>query len=585
MNQFIRAEIKTMADMLREGTFSIPWHQRLYAWNEEHVQVLLDDLAEAMKEKLPCHFLGSVMLIEKKNNLWEINDGQQRIITYSLICSSLCSKFALAGYQQQEGDILRLLFNIKEGHGRLLSDTEHMELSPRLKMPESNAQNFYNLICGKEVGTNGKMVSAWKIINDFLDENDSTEWQLEFTKFLLNQVMIVRLIVDKSLDINAIFETLNDRGKSLSQADLIKNYLLSCFQDEPNIERTKHINNSINRIYMQFNYNMDNISEYIRCHLQIMNRFINAKRLFKTTKKIFSNMNPNERGNNVFNLVDSMSANKNINMFKIFLRKGVNEDFLNQLTTDAGKTNNSRKIEHYLSDLRSYTITRPITYALFCRYNKQANKQTAKFVYSCIKILSSFVQRIAHTQGTFRPSDYEENFANLAHAIFSNECNTTKDFFEEIKNCDIVGIIDTKKYIDLMSSMFYQTKVTDKLKYILRRIAEHQEKGVKVIEGQDSVEHILPKSKDHQKEWGFSSDQCTKLVHCLGNLTLLYKNENSPKKEDNKNFLAKKKIYANSKFLMTQKLCDEEKWEAENIAKRQNKLAKIAGNEIWNFDY
>ena len=218
-------------------------------------------------------------------------------------------------------------------------------------------------------------------------------------------------------------------------------------------------------------------------------------------------------------------------------------------------------------------------------YLCQPQKQTAKFVYSCMKILSSFMQRVAHVSGAFKPSEYEEKFANLGRDVYSKQCNIADSFFAKIQSCDINKIINDNTYIDLMSNAFNQTSA-NKYKYILQQIAECQQKGLTINnEGQCSVEHILPKGKEHCKGWNFSIDDHSKLAHCLGNLTLLYTKERGNKENDNKNFLIKKELYKKSDFVMTKELCDNEKWTADFIKQRQSKLAKIACKEIWNFRY
>ena len=591
IENFINPKSITIADMLRCGTFSIPWHQRLYAWKEEHVKALLDDLDEAMKDSLPYYFLGTAMLIKNGDSSWEINDGQQRIITYSLISSCLCKRFAESGAGQTAPDILRVLFDIGEGHGYSLAETRSLDLPPRIKIPSfalSNVQNFYSLICGQEISSNGKMVSAVNTINKFFDDNKNLVWLSKFAHFLLNKVVIVRLAVDKSLDINAIFETLNDRGLHLSQADLVKNYMLACFRDSPDSShKAKLVNDSINNIYSKFNYNMDNISEYIRCYLQATYGFINAQKLFKKTKGVFTQMQPNERKDGVFNLITNMSKDDKITIFKIFLRKNTGIYILDQLTEDAKKTGNLRKINDYLSDLREYSITRPIVFALLCRYIESTGnekKQTAKFVYSCMKILSSFMQRVAHVSRAFRPSEYEEKFANLGRAVFSKQCNTADSFFAKIEDCDINKIINDNTYIDLMSIAFNQTN-DKKSRYIIRRIVEYRQKGLSLIEGQISVEHILPKGKLHCKGWNFTPDDHDKFLYCLGNLTLLREVHNKSTNDYNKNFLAKKENFKKSEILITRELCDYEEWTPKIITRRQKQLAKIACQNIWNFNY
>ena len=73
--------------------FKVPWHQRRYDWEKLEVESLLHDIGDAVKNNQPFYFLGSLLLIDKGNSTWEINDGQQRMMTYSLICACLLKRF------------------------------------------------------------------------------------------------------------------------------------------------------------------------------------------------------------------------------------------------------------------------------------------------------------------------------------------------------------------------------------------------------------------------------------------------------------------------------------------------------------
>ncbi len=79
MPKLIKAEESTLAELLRDGFFNVPRHQRYYDWEGGHVTMLLDDLDEAVSQDSPCHFLGSIMLIkngaEKNGKLTMVNKG------------------------------------------------------------------------------------------------------------------------------------------------------------------------------------------------------------------------------------------------------------------------------------------------------------------------------------------------------------------------------------------------------------------------------------------------------------------------------------------------------------------------------
>ena len=393
---------------MRSGCFSVPMHQRYYDWDGEHVDTLLFDLAEAVDDKSPCHFLGSIMLITKgTENHWEINDGQQRVITFSLICAYLCRSFHEAGCSSEENNILRILFNIDEGHRETFDSVEN--LSPRITPPRANKVNFNNLIRGHDLNRNGKMIDAWKKIGEFF-ENQSRQnlaWRSQVLGYLLNNFIVIRLEVQESLDSNAIFETLNYRGKYLEQVDLLKNYFLSFFNKPADAVRCDTMNDCFEKIYVSV---PTAVSEYVRCYMQVKYGFINKERFFRDIKKRFRNTT-RRNSNKVYNLVLKLAEGEGVQIFKILLRKSTGQEVLNKLTNDAKKARNKRKIGDYLLDLHDYKIVRPIVFALFYRYCKSSNDEkfkSAKFVYACTKILASFVQRTSHI-GNFKPSAYEEN--------------------------------------------------------------------------------------------------------------------------------------------------------------------------------
>ena len=593
MPELIRAKESTLAELLRSGRFSVPMHQRYYDWEEHHVQTLLDDLADAVKDTKTakdgdyCHFLGSIMLI--KNNgqqSWEINDGQQRIITFSLICAYLSKKFDGRGYSQGVSSIFRVLFDVQEGSHAAFDNVD--DLVPRVTPPRSNKTNFNNLIRGHEVGRNGKMVLAWKCIDCFFSkpEHQGHDWQKEVLEFLLTKIVVIKLEVDKSLDANSIFETLNYRGKQLDQVDLVKNYFLSFFSNSKALARCTTVEENFDKVYDSFSYK--GTPEYVRCYMQAEHGFIKKERFFRGTKQIFGRAgNDNPKAGKVFNLVGGLAKDENIQIFKTFSNKSSNQEVLQQLTSIARKGGHKRKIDRYLFDMKEYTITRPVVFALLrCYQSNPQNRSSARFVYDGVKVLASFVQRSAHV-GDFKPSNYEENFANLAVQISKGACNTVEEFRSYLEKYDAAGITKDNNYIAQMESKFYQSSSVTKSGYILRSIAEHKEDGINVTDSETSIEHVLPKSKKHniKPAWSliFDSTECEQLVHCWGNLTVMGKQENSAKEVDNESFAAKKKIYKKSAYKMTRDLCDIKEWNPKIVKKRQHELAKIAAKQIWKF--
>ena len=92
------------------------------------MQALLQDIDEAVEEQRDCYFLGSIMLVNTDSCNWEINDGQQRMVTVSLICASFCRRFAREVRDtRREGLALRVLFELDANHTQTLDDADQCE--------------------------------------------------------------------------------------------------------------------------------------------------------------------------------------------------------------------------------------------------------------------------------------------------------------------------------------------------------------------------------------------------------------------------------------------------------------------------
>ena len=341
--------------MLQQGRFTVPWHQRYYDWDASHVRNLLDDVERAIVEERSCHFLGSVMLIQTaQDREWNINDGQQRVITFLLICAWLCKASHDEGDDRTEGQLLRLLFDIGDmDNVTSLDDSEG--LAPRVIPPRNDETNFFQRIRGKVVSANGKMTAAWKEIDDFFaaSERASMEWRKNFANFLCNKLLVVEVLVEKDLDPNAIFEVLNHRGKHLEDMDLIKNYIFSFFNDSQGEARQKTVQDRMEGIYLAFNGDVKEVSLYVRCHLQMELGFLHSGEFYNDAKKrIGKESTPDERQDYVFGLLGKLAQKHRIRLFHTVARKSADDECLDQLVKDSRTSNKKRKGLYQLTRVR-----------------------------------------------------------------------------------------------------------------------------------------------------------------------------------------------------------------------------------------
>ena len=72
-------------EQLLSSQYVVPLYQRNFAWGEEEIKRLLQDIYESMVSKEQQYFVGSLVVIRRRNNVYEVIDGQQRLTVLSLL--------------------------------------------------------------------------------------------------------------------------------------------------------------------------------------------------------------------------------------------------------------------------------------------------------------------------------------------------------------------------------------------------------------------------------------------------------------------------------------------------------------------
>ena len=172
---------KKVGELLKEGNLRIPSYQRPYKWNRKHIRNLFYDLRDAMGKKE--YQIGSVILHE--NDGYDIVDGQQRLISISLFLH-----------------LLDRLENYK-GAKQLLSAAVFGELSCY------HASENYN---------------EWENLTQLVGENQAKD----ICNFLLENcsVSVITMPQKRLSEAFQLFDSQNNRGKSLEPHDLLKAYHL-----------------------------------------------------------------------------------------------------------------------------------------------------------------------------------------------------------------------------------------------------------------------------------------------------------------------------------------------------------------------
>jgi len=585
----IEARSLRFPKLLQEGFFEVPWHQRYYDWKSDHVCELLLDIEEALIENRECYFLGSIILVKKEPPRWEINDGQQRMITFSLICAALCRKFAdNESVSHNEARALRILFDLDADETCSMVDVQNY--SPRITPQLDDQLAYWNMIRGKTIGANGFITTAWREIENFIASQTLVQSE-DYFNFLVQKLEIACLVVPPEIDPNAVYETINCRGKVLDDVDLIRNHIYSHFNADHYVEKRNSVHKNLERIQTNLK-TQKRASEYMRCHLQCIFGFLRKDRFYREVKKEIKKQSQ-QVGKSLpdyaFVLAENLAKPMNLSLFsEVIISTNPDPTTIDAFNRDSQKTNSPRNIKVFLWELKGYTVTQPLVFALLSTYLRETDdrrkKRIAKTVHNKLSNLATFILRTAFV-AKFEPSNFEKRFSNFAKKIMQDEEVSNEKFAMFLLDCDLdsFGILDDSKFKQELSDV--RMKGAAKIKRFLFGINSNPSRGFQIYKDTEfTIEHILPQSHHHWVDWKAFEDQDPKeWINRIGNLTLLTRTDNRPVQRFNQSFANKKEIYKGSSLSITSRLAKYDDWTPENINKRQHHMVKRA-IEVWRFD-
>ena len=582
----ITSTATTLFRLFCTGRFEVPWHQRRYDWKPEHVDELLHDFADAIDADRRCYFLGTVILVESGPSRWRINDGQQRMVTMSLICASLLRLFTDHNDSHRAHMALRVLFDIDENSTDALDDIAR--LPPRLTPPRDDKTRYHLMISGRSVGANGKLTLAWRQIDTFL-AGMGLDKATRFFDFLMRRVEVALLHIPVYVDPNSVYETINCRGKQLDDLDLIRNHLYSHFNAEEDAARRDVVHESLESIRVQLRDD-SKYAEYARCYFQSRYGFLQKTNFYRETRRrIQSEIDHAPKGSDyVYELVCDFARRENVELFRVISASSQGDHFVEEFVRRSGHANSKRSLSMFLRELHAYKVTQPLLFALLSRYvaatDGRARRGLGKWVHARIKHVTSFVMRTAFVAPKFEPSHFESEFAALAAEVLAAGEVSEVDVDGCLKDCDSAyGIINDKKF--RMKIADIKMRDMKKAKRFLFGVNCYvQADGDLMSESRCTVEHVLPKASRHWTGWGeFAGENPEDWVHCVGNLTLLGRHDNKPGDAQNRDFFAKRDGYSNSAVEITRDVAACEQWAPKEIVKRQKRLAAVAAR-VWSFE-
>ena len=574
-----RVESKTMAvsDILRSGTFEVPWHQREFDWEDEHVEQFWNDIQESMEKGEEDYFVGSIVLTREEDRQFSIQDGQQRLTTYSIMIAVLRTKLP----ERYENDAQRITRSIPQN--RIPTGKE----DTRIRHQEHERSKYSAIIDGGRLHPNGKLTKARNLLHDKADEM-ITQYGLEEVEklfnYLVESVIAIR-VINKPENATQIFESLNDRGKRLSQVDLIRNYLYS-FLKGTRGDLQEEVHRNLETMRREAGHRSEKRLElYVRCALQCRYDPIRKNHLYQESKeaieKAVKNQNDDEALQTVAEITRYLCNNRNIEAFNAMCDGDAEGTSVKAFVNQSGTQASTRNAQDYVRELKTYDVTLPVTFAILSKFLNADEGQKREIATEGSKVmqtLDALVVRTAAVQTSFAPTKLEAPIAGWGKIIMNWQGRgTAVDLNQAMKGMDPEQIWDDTNF---QQKLVNAKMSTSKAKRILHPLYKYKQTDI-ADESFLTVEHILPKSLGHLKGWPkFNEDNHERYAYALGNMTLLSPSDNKGARGYNESFGRKKRTLQNSTIQANKDIAAKGEWTPDTIMNRQNQLAEVAC-EVW----
>jgi Protein of unknown function DUF262/Protein of unknown function (DUF1524) len=549
-----------IGEMLSSQRLRVPLNQREYSWEEEHVDDLCSDLANGHATS-SAYFLGTIVLTSGGDErVPEVSDGQQRLSTAMIMLAAVRDWFQNSGDETRAKAIEdTYLFTVD------LATTNRV---PKLSLNVDDNDFFIKRILSRPGDgdrktkptrdSHSRLIAASlfatkklaELLEPYKDEH-KPQRLVSWVEYIKTKAQVIVLGVPDQIDAFVMFETLNDRGLKISQADLLKNYLLRL--------ATKERIQEAQQTWARMIGVLESIGEgditvtYLHHFLITTSGPTKERQVFDRVKQQVNNSNA---------ALEFLSN----------LGDGAN-DYAALYNADHNKWNAyesaaRKSIATINRDLQVAQI-RPLMFAVARTFApKEATLAFRMFVAWSVRFL------IVGGRGGL----LDRNYALLAALVGGRKITTARQLAD-------VAVKDIVPNDSLFETSFATARVSQArlARYYLRALEKQRKKEDEPewVPSDDekaiNLEHVLPENPGD--EWpAVRTDDALAHYRRLGNLAILQAKRNSLL--GNKGFAEKRETLGTSTFAWTSEIAKNEEWGPKQIEVRQRMLARVAV-ETW----
>lgn len=492
-------EAKLLSFLQKSPQFIIPIYQRTYSWTDKQCRQLWDDILRAgSSDTVVVHFIGSIVYVEQ--GLSQVThqapllviDGQQRLTTVALLIEALA----------------RALDDGEPVDGFSAAKLRHYYLSN----PLESGDRFYKLLLSQTDNASLKAV----IKNTEPPKEPSLRVMQnfdQFTKLLaekkddlatvcrgLAKLVVVDIALNRDQDNpQLIFESMNSTGKELSQADLIRNFILMGLEPTPQTQLYEQYWRPMEQDFGQEAYGTQ-FDSFMRHYLTVRTGDIPREREVYEAFKDYSRTKP-VRDAGIEALVKDIRA------------------FARYFCALALGTEQDAALSLAFHDLRELKVDVAYPFLLEMYHDYATGTLGAADFAAAVRLVEAYVFRRAVC--AIPTNSMNKTFATFGKAL-------KKDSYLESIHAHFLKLPSYRSFPsddefrrDLHTRDLYHFP---RRSFWLRRLENHGRKE-RVPVDEYTIEHILPQNPDLSVAWkqalGTEWQQVQeKYLHTLGNLTL-----------------------------------------------------------------
>ena len=544
--------------------FVIPIYQRTYSWTKKECQQLLDDvLRTGENEEVKAHFVGSFVYIEK--GLYQVSthspmmviDGQQRLVTVMLLLEALAR-------QVGDGEPAEGFTAEKLRRYYLIDDREDGEDRFKMLLTQTDKATLIAIVQQQGIPTeySTQLIQNFKFFEEEIGKLSSD--RLAVLCVGLSKLTAVDIALDRDQDNpQLIFESMNSTGLELSQADLIRNYVLMDLEPSHQASLYEKHWRPMELNFGQQSYSA-NFDGFMRHYLTVKTGDI---------PKI----------SEVYEAFKSYAAQSEIQGMDIDMLVQDLQSYSMYYGAFALDAEEDRGLSEAFRDLRELKadVVYPLLLELYDDYVDEVLPRDD--LIAAVRLIESYIFR--RSVCAIPTNSHNKTFATFGKGL-------DKDRHLESIRAAFLLLPSYRRFPsddefarDIQTRDLYNFQ---RRSYWLRRIENHGRKE-RVSVDEYTIEHIMPQNENLSAEWQLALGPDWERVqgerlHTLGNLTLTaYNSEYSDRPFVEKRDLeiqGHKVGFGHSPLHLNDGLGEIEGWNETAIIDRANRLASLA-SLIW----